>query len=267
MSLIVEALRKAQHERHADTSRPAIEVRHAAPGRKTRWLPVSAAFVVAGLAVTGAYLLGSSSAEHPDTVRVATKEPRLVSPQTVPPSKPSPSRPAHIEPVKTEAPPPVAPAAHHDEANAMPMEAMLARPATAPAPVVALPAALPRKPSPAETPADSAKATRKPRLTAPHEAQPRSASDRASKVASIDEKPPDIPIIQNLPAEIRNRLPALKLSIHVYSDDPDKRLVLINSRRYREGDAVSDDVTLDRITPTGAVLRTRGISFRLVIEG
>ena len=82
---------------------------------------------------------------------------------------------------------------------------------------------------------------------------------------SLDDEYENAPMIYDLPADVQARLPELKLSIHVYSDNPDERFAYINSHLYREGATVADDITLERITPTGTVLRNHGILFRLML--
>ena len=273
MSLIVEALKKAQRERDAIITRPAIEIRQAMPSRRTPWLPLSVAIIIAGLAVGGAFLIGSSTAQHPDTVLVATKntyEPAPVTVAPVLPSRPEPVLPAEpvpAEPAQTVAPPPVestAPEPHADGED-LRLQAMLARPAVPAQPTA--PVAAPRPPKVTDTRPDSAQVPRNSRIIARYEPPSASTNRRAPEPSlPADDEYASAPIIQNLPADIKAKLPELKLNIHVYSADPAKRFVFINSRRYREGATLSDDITLEKITPTGVLLRTHETLFRLVIE-
>ena len=53
-------------------------------------------------------------------------------------------------------------------------------------------------------------------------------------------------------------LPTLKLSMHVYSDDPARRFVIVDGKRLVEGAAVADGVIVDAIRRDGAVLATGG---------
>ena len=61
----------------------------------------------------------------------------------------------------------------------------------------------------------------------------------------------------------RGGLPALHLDLHVYADVPQQRFVFVNSRKYREGDALQEGPVVEQITPDGAVLSFRGSRFRL----
>ena len=59
------------------------------------------------------------------------------------------------------------------------------------------------------------------------------------------------------------RLPALRLSLHVYDRDPALRYVLLNSLQLHEGDVTPEGLRLERITDSGVVLVWRGQRFSL----
>jgi general secretion pathway protein B len=58
-----------------------------------------------------------------------------------------------------------------------------------------------------------------------------------------------------LPDPVQSEIPALTFSFHVYSDNPERRAIIINKRRVKEGDLVSTGLHLTEITPEGVVLR------------
>lgn len=60
--------------------------------------------------------------------------------------------------------------------------------------------------------------------------------------------------INELPDSVRNNLPAMTFSFHVYSESPQQRTIIINDRRVREGDEISAGLTLQSITPDGVIL-------------
>lgn len=66
--------------------------------------------------------------------------------------------------------------------------------------------------------------------------------------AAADRGPPRS--IGSLPRSMRDRLPILNLSTHIYADDPTYREVGINGHTYREGDMV-DGLELLQITESG----------------
>ncbi|WMC10526.1 general secretion pathway protein GspB [Oceanimonas pelagia] len=73
---------------------------------------------------------------------------------------------------------------------------------------------------------------------------------------------PGVPDIRELPAGVRSRLPALTLSVHIYSPDAAARMVNINGQMLREGQNMGQ-VGIERITPRGVVLRFQGNDFHL----
>ncbi len=64
--------------------------------------------------------------------------------------------------------------------------------------------------------------------------------------------------LADLSADERNGLPALKVSMHVYADEPAQRFMIINGQRVGEGARIADGVTLVRIRRDGAEIDARG---------
>jgi hypothetical protein len=60
------------------------------------------------------------------------------------------------------------------------------------------------------------------------------------------------------PASLREAVEAMKISILVYDEKKEERLVFINGRRYAEGEYVEGAYLLESITPDGAVLSHGG---------
>ena len=58
-------------------------------------------------------------------------------------------------------------------------------------------------------------------------------------------------------------LPPLSVDLHVFAEDPAKRAVFINGRRYTQGATIAEGPTVDQITREGAVLSYRGRRFLL----
>lgn len=58
-------------------------------------------------------------------------------------------------------------------------------------------------------------------------------------------------------------LPELRLDLHVYSDNKAQRFVFINSKKYAEGQALSEGPLVEQITDAGVILNYRGQSFLL----
>jgi general secretion pathway protein B len=66
-----------------------------------------------------------------------------------------------------------------------------------------------------------------------------------------------------LPLSIRRSLPAMTLNIHVFSELPEERFVLINGERYVSGDELVDGAQLVDIRREGAVVDYRDYRFLL----
>ena len=58
-------------------------------------------------------------------------------------------------------------------------------------------------------------------------------------------------------------MPGLHLDLHVYSPRAPERFIFVNSRKYREGDTLTEGPVVEQITPNGAVLSYRGGRFLL----
>jgi len=58
-------------------------------------------------------------------------------------------------------------------------------------------------------------------------------------------------------------LPELTVDLHIYSEDPAKRSVFINGRRYVQGDHIAEGPVIEQITRDGAMLSYRGRRFLL----
>lgn len=93
--------------------------------------------------------------------------------------------------------------------------------------------------------------------SAPQNSQPEftQISPRGMASASVPaESAQRIEEINELPDSVRNNLPAMTFSFHVYSETPEQRTIIINDRRVREGEEVSPGLKLQTITQDGVVL-------------
>jgi hypothetical protein len=69
--------------------------------------------------------------------------------------------------------------------------------------------------------------------------------------------------VEELPGHLRPGVEDLRISAHVYSDDPSFRRVAVNDDLKREGDMVATDLVVEEITEGGAVFSYRGYRFSL----
>jgi general secretion pathway protein B len=64
-----------------------------------------------------------------------------------------------------------------------------------------------------------------------------------------------------LPSELRSGLTLPRLDLHVYSDDPQSRFILVNLKKYREGERLESGLMLEEVLPEGMVMSYRGERF------
>lgn len=151
--------------------------------------------------------------------------------QSPPPPPPAPA----VTPAPAVLAPPPAPAA---SARVPPI-----MPAPAQPPVVAAPPVTPPPPSPT-------KVVAAPEAPLPVVAEPQ-ATEQAPRVMALSE----------LPASVRQALPALAISLHAYAREPRERIVMINNQMLRQGDPVAPGLRLEQITQDGVVLGYQGYRF------
>jgi general secretion pathway protein B len=234
MSYILDALRKAERERHlGQPPTLAVPPPLAEPGRRRLgpWLGVG---LILGLnAALLAFFL-----TRPAAPPAVTALPALAAPAPSAPSTPS-------APPATPSLPPTS------------TTARASAPALATPPVgVQHAAPLPDRTAP-EPP-------RPPARPAPRKEPTRSTVTPGS--VTIAPAPESVPSLETLSAGAKRGIPALNLDIHIHSADPDKRFVVINGRRYREGDRLGEGPVLETVTRDGAILRQGGQRFRLSVR-
>lgn len=92
------------------------------------------------------------------------------------------------------------------------------------------------------------------------------ADEEARKLAAqiqADSFQPYVPGIQQLSAALRNQLPALNYSAHIYSADEKSGFVIINSRKRYAGSVIAPELFVESIREDDVVLNFKGYSFAL----
>jgi len=133
-----------------------------------------------------------------------------------------------------------------------PAQAPLQPPVATPAPTTAQQEPLPPPAAEVVNPADYAPARAPGTLARP--------APQAGAGATMDSS---LPTAADLVARATG-LPPLRLTLHVYDEQPQNRYVLVNSQRVREGETTNDGVRVERITPEGVLMSWRGQRFRLL---
>ena len=249
MSLILEALKKSEAERRLGRA-PDLLTPSALPVPERRpWLWLWG--VVFGLAAALIVVL------------VLWARSALDAPTARPPAPASASAPA-APPLDTtmSAPPPAPAPVSRTPANAIANAPLPQDPDFAsteresvPVPAHAIPLPPPAPPTPRQnTPSPPAQA--QPVVTRP---LPASLPAAASVPVTVPEPEPaqtlePLQHLATLPASLREGLPPLRLSMHVYDPDPAARFVLIDGKRYRQGDAIAPGILVDAIRPDGVAI-------------
>ena len=279
MSLILEALRKSEAERRrGEAPGLRVELPPLAPQARRSmpawgWLALAGAAAAAMLAfvlLRGADPAASPSARDPappgDTRRnpPATTAPGALNPQPSDAGASSLPRVERIVPPALEPAPEPVPTQSQAAVDAPPgairttnaPDASVTRDPAARVPSLAdpLPPSAALRPPSAAEPARTA-ATTPITPTTPRVASPPPAPSPAS----------DLPRVTELPAGQRERLPALKMTMHMWNADPARRFVIVDGRRLVEGDRVGD-ATVRTIDADGVVLELEGQPLRLPLR-
>jgi len=66
-----------------------------------------------------------------------------------------------------------------------------------------------------------------------------------------------------LPKEFRNKIDLPRLDVHVYSEEPQGRFIMVNLKKYREGETLPNGLMLEEILADGMVMSYQGERFRV----
>ena len=266
MSYILDALKKADAERERSPV-PGLNAHDGGFGIADRrdgppWRAIAIGTVVV-LAALLAWLVWG----RPDPAPVAAPTPLPVTDARAPvggavpmPAPTAAPVPLPLADGSTPVPPP----------PAMPPPAPRSVPSAGPAPAV--PPAVPPAALPATGAQPPARApTSVPAMPAapPPAAGPATPSASPAPMAARPGAPGNepagarVPTRSELPADLRAALPAINVSGAVYAPQPGGRMLFANGLVLREGDAVADGLTVERIGTTSSVLVFRGQRFEL----
>jgi general secretion pathway protein B len=247
MSFILDALRKSDAERQRQSAPGLADIRYARPkARRSPWVPLLVIVLGGNLAFMALQWWRGG------TARPAAAPGAVVAPPAMPVAPAVPATtvaalPRRTPPTARAAPPPdVRPLA--GEADPTATEQMSMRPDPVDDPDLAgiddgLAASADMDATTLAAWADAGTASATP---------PRRSRIREEA---------GLPTSQQLIAAGTLRVPELTLELHVYSDDPARRFVIINGRRYREGAALNEGLVVESITAEGAVLDSQGTRF------
>jgi general secretion pathway protein B len=251
MSYILDALKKADQERKRGKTPDFItehEDREDNPKRRV-WLYVVLVFFVAAAGSAG-WFLGS------DKNSSVSEKPQQTSPVTMNTSaQPQPSPPPSV-------------ALTSENPTAVP-QAQITKTA---APVIVVTPQTEKRETAGKQTARTSQVDKDSKMkkaaSATDRGRPSQDTPDAAEPANIKKPVPGNRIysISELPDEIKQRLPALLISTHIYSQEKSERLTSINGHIGREGQEIMSGITLESITPDGAVLRYQGFKFKVNLK-
>ena len=267
MSLILEALKKSEQQRRLGEA-PTLASPVVATRRRRSVLPVLAVLIVLA-AAAGWWLMRPAPAPPaapPADAGTAATKPAEPTARATPKVDPAEARMkkreanlaalADADAKRRGAANPQNPGASAKPPAAGSGPPDLSKPAArAPlATATQTPGMAPVKPEATPAP-DAAKPGEKPAVaTAPPPTETATAKPAASGA-------PVLPSIWELPYSTRKDLPAIELSMHVYSSDPAQRFVVVKGDRHVEGDELGQDLYLREIRQDGLVLEFKGQRF------
>ena len=249
MSYILDALKRAEQERkrgNAPDFMTEHEYREDKPKRRV-WLYAVLVFFVAAAGSAG-WFLGSNKNSG------VSEKPQQTAPVTMNTSvQPQPS------------PPPVGPSSNNPT-TAPQVQSTETAPAKAVIPKTEKRETEEKKT--ARTPqVDKDSRMKKAALTTDRDRASQATPDEA-ETANIKKSVPGNRIysIAELPDELKQGLPALSISTHIYAQEKSERLASINGHIGREGQEIVSGITLESITPDGAILRYQGYRFKINLK-
>lgn len=231
MSFILDALKKSQRTRQQQSGPGliAVETARHAPQPHNWWALVVAIIVINVMVVAAfAYWVARDLPQHEaasaQPAARPAKEP--AAPATV--SEPAATRmvqpPAVTDPTGTV----------RDQVRPLSAEVRDSRPASTAAPGATTPAAVTQTRAPAESPVI---------------------------LPSSSEEAGFLPTLSELQLDQRIALSPLHIDVHVFNENPQRRFVLINARKYKEGERLSEGPLLEEIRRDGLVMYYRGQRF------
>ncbi len=259
MSYILEALRKAERERNLGQAPTLEDVTHAPPApalQQRPWKLIGMSLLVAVLGIALAISLlrkPAAVATAAPVVQVQPEETAAVAPPPV----------AVPVAAAVEAPPVAETPAVEDLQGASTLDELYdagAEIIELPAPVIAAPS----RPAATAPPVEQAAAAVEPEMEtlpqddAPIEEVAPAPSAAQTQVEQLRLDPAPQKTLKQMPESYRADFPQISIDVHVSNADPARRFVLINGRRYREGEALAEGPRIVGIVEEGIVFDYRG---------
>lgn len=251
MSILLDALKKSEEQRQLGQAPDIHAPSEQSPGpgaeAATSWLPIL--LVVAAALVIATFSWRQYRAPEGVAAETVSEQPAVASrstPEAVSPSEKAAAAPAASSPLATYTAPreePDVPADPVDERQKRELAQSFNQF---------------QRPSSGEE-ATAAGSNTVPVAQEPGTPAPPPAEGRADAARSGFAGPQPVSFWE-LPQNVRDSMPELRVTVLVYADSPENRFVLVNGRRLVEQDTL-EGVLLDEIRRDGAVFRYRNYRF------
>lgn len=121
----------------------------------------------------------------------------------------------------------------------------------------------PREPVyvPLETVVNQRQTTVRPLPSTPAVVDPSTGFTRPAVPAPTSRQTSGVPAWSDLSLEFRSGLSLPHLDVHVYSENPKKRFILVDLQKFREGDTLDNGAVLEEILPDSIQLYYQGTRF------
>jgi general secretion pathway protein B len=297
MSLLLEALKKSEDERANRRAGEPVYAGNAGSSGSRAALPLLAALVFGGVAAgLAAWVFmggqgsngtaASKSSDKPAVARAAEDSTTAAAPAPVQPAPAAIAEAPAANPVNSApvlSTPPASPSSPTPKPEPVLAERSLYGNAPAAASTVMPEPPAQTKPAPAPKPAAQPAATAAAKPAQPPASAPINISSKtdtvtSNKVTADKESKPaasspasiakpaagnEIIAFNDLPAELKAELPALRLAGYMHADDANDRLIAINDKLVRAGDEAAPGVRVQAITATVVVFAYKGYRFRV----
>ena len=80
-------------------------------------------------------------------------------------------------------------------------------------------------------------------------------------------EPPRYKTLREMPPDYRAGFPKLNLDVHAYDADPAQSFVMVNGRRYRNGETLTEGPRVEAILSEGLLLQHNGQSVLIAVGG
>ena len=89
-----------------------------------------------------------------------------------------------------------------------------------------------------------------------------SGAPLTQQARAVQRSETEIPELNEMSLEFRSSFDPPQMDVHVYSDDPARRFILVDLRKFVEGDLLDSGAKLEKIQPDSIQLYYRGTRFR-----